>query len=1163
MRRIILLAALFVLSAVTASAEGPDSYLTSPEETFISPFHANQRLTRRNPDNTLTSRISTGVSNGVSNDLIFQSLDLTTKRTGEMVLPDEIGSTEYIFSYNADNPGTGYRFECHDTYVRFIPFHDTTFIGTMLHPSATGVKEDLVFMGGAVPCARWRIQTNGKPSFERNELVFHGADGERVFSISRPDAFDAVGTYIPVLVTFEDSTLTYMFTPPEKTVWPVTLDPSITVTAQTDGRVQATSKATYPLARDASSGDAFSSFAMIGQQYDGAYSLYRSFLAFPIPELGQASACTLFVYSRWDQSLTDFDIYAVSASAYRSSLDDGDYTRFDGQQTGAALTGINLIDAWPTSSYQTGYNALVFNTTGLDSIEAAAGDTIWIALLSSRDYADIPPLQNEFVMFESSAHETAKPYLSLTYSVNETTGSPFKAVNDGRIRSITSAGYQAARDTLAGNADGNWIQAGQFTIGSNYHVYRGFLSFPLPEMYTISACTLYVKGLYDYSTDSEFDLSITGADAYGSTLQGDDFPRFEGHQSGSPHTGIILNQSWNSVSFTTGWNGIVFNPAGLDSIRAASGDTLRIAILSAHDYSNTPPSGSEYVVFQSSATPGSEPYLALDYQPGLIPPASFVMTAIDDSTIVCTWSDIPGESAYHVVSWPDTTIIHTLPANTLADTIIVLSPNTLYRWAVLADSAGVTGLSLSDSCYTLLPPPARTAIRIMPIGSDTLSISVIPPPNGASGLTGFEVNAVSGPGISGSDWLTGIYRHLDGGLDCDSTYIYRARFRNGDGIPSGWSDDLSYAMNGLTTMVIPLSGDNGDDFTVNNGPGQKDSTVVRAGRSSATEQFDGFLSFVIPWSVQKGGVDSLFISLCRTPEDSLRIPALVLASIPGKHLAPIETIDPSIETVSLSTVTWIVSPGIGVRISPNLRPLFREWQDIEPINDHPAMFGLKLGGENASSGEQAVFLDASAPEYYNDTFLTVFFTPGSPDSLDAAPDRLSLVTEGPDSVTARWADNSTHELGFIILNATDASAVTDTLAENTMMTGIGGLLPNTVHQWFVRAFSAVDDSSSETAETRTAARTPGMTTVSPLSDSTLSFTIDPLDNPSSTRFAVQDSITGLFIDATGIQDTLRTGYPGEWAWRTFDQWGGGTGRILTGLDPDSLFVLRAKARDGE
>jgi hypothetical protein len=76
------------------------------------------------------------------------------------------------------------------------------------------------------------------------------------------------------------------------------------------------------------------------------------------------------------------------------------------------------------------------------------------------------------------------------------------------------------------------------------------------------------------------------------------------------------------------------------------------------------------------------------------------------------------------------------------------------------------------------------------------------------------------------------------------------------------------------------------------------------------------------------------------------------------------------------------------------------------------------------------------------------------------------------------------------------------------------------------------------------------------------FVLDPRDNPPSTLFAVQDSLTGFYLDRAAGGDTLRAG-PGEWMWRTFAGWGSVSGDTLRGLRPDSLSVLRAKARTSE
>jgi len=87
-----------------------------------------------------------------------------------------------------------------------------------------------------------------------------------------------------------------------------------------------------------------------------------------------------------------------------------------------------------------------------------------------------------------------------------------------------------------------------------------------------------------------------------------------------------------------------------------------------------------------------------------------------------------------------------------------------------------------------------------------------------------------------------------------------------------------------------------------------------------------------------------------------------------------------------------------------------------------------------------------------------------------------------------------------------------------------------------------------------------MTSVEPAGDRALRFVIDPLDNPEWTEFAVQDSLSGKYIDGSAEPDTLRPGPLGDWGWRTFGQWGGAPGDTLAGLSPDTRYVLRAKAR---
>jgi len=485
-------------------------------------------------------------------------------------------------------------------------------------------------------------------------------------------------------------------------------------------------------------------------------------------------------------------------------------------------------------------------------------------------------------------------------------------------------------------------------------------------------------------------------------------------------------------------------------------------------------------------------------------------------------------------------------------------------WAVMADSAGVRAYSDPDSVTTLLPAPESTDITIMPISSDTLRIELTEPANPSTGDTGMEVYAVSGSGATSSGWLTGTYSYLDGGLDPDSSYVYRMRYRNAGGTATGWSPDMTYSMNGPDTLVVYLAGDEGDDYTVNFGNGMKDSTVVRVGASDSGDRLDGYLTFELPWQVQKGGVDSLFLHMTRAGERSETEPTITVYGIPEEDLDPVEELSPGELDSTSVTASWTINSGDGEKKTPDIRDIFRAWQDLALRRDYHHGFGLRLDDSSQADSVRAVFLDASHPSYDNGTRLIIYYTPGSPDTLDGCPDDFTVTVLGPDSLRAEWTDNSTTEYGYVIRNLADSSEVAeiDSLGEDTTEVEAGGLVPNTVYRWYVEAFTAYDYVTSSGDSARTLARVPGFTAVTALSDTTLHFIIDPLDNPAYTCFAVQDSVTGMYIDGAASPHILRSAPAGEWGWRTYEQWGGASGDILAGVYPDSLYVLRAKAKTG-
>lgn len=186
------------------------------------------------------------------------------------------------------------------------------------------------------------------------------------------------------------------------------------------------------------------------------------------------------------------------------------------------------------------------------------------------------------------------------------------AINDGTVSRSSAVNYATARNTADGNGtDTTNLYVGQKT--SEAQVYRSFLSFPIPSLESADACTLYINGATDAST-TDFIIYINLADNY-NTIGTGDYDAFDGWTSGSAHTGTILNDSWNSSSYSAAWNIIVFNSSGLSQVEGANTDTLHIALISKEDYDNSEPSNDEYIIFDSSSDSGTEPYLSLDYTP--------------------------------------------------------------------------------------------------------------------------------------------------------------------------------------------------------------------------------------------------------------------------------------------------------------------------------------------------------------------------------------------------------------------------------------------------------------------------------------------------------------------------------------------------------------------
>ncbi len=172
--------------------------------------------------------------------------------------------------------------------------------------------------------------------------------------------------------------------------------------------------------------------------------------------------------------------------------------------------------------------------------------------------------------------------------------------------------YAGARDGAGNVTMTTSITAGQSNTGGAYYVLRGFFEFPIPGLSSVSICTLYLNGGFtDVAVD--YEIYIHGAAEYAGTLENAAFTKFDGRQTGAAHDGTILNETWDTSSYSTNWNTIVFNAAGIDSVEVAQGNTLYIALISSDDFDNSAIAENTFnrVNFDSSADSGKEPYLSL------------------------------------------------------------------------------------------------------------------------------------------------------------------------------------------------------------------------------------------------------------------------------------------------------------------------------------------------------------------------------------------------------------------------------------------------------------------------------------------------------------------------------------------------------------------------
>lgn len=331
----------------------------------------------------------------------YKRIDPTVKRKPLADLKQthkyEVKSGAYHAHFKEAKPWD-YRLEVGDSFVEYeAQFDESASLTIDVQTSSIGVKETITLWDDKAPTKlSWRVAQS---------------EGKSAIVTPPPTAVDAGGKPVPVVVTWDADILTYALDV-AGAVYPVVVDPSANVTANTDGYIAA-NDATYLTARNATTGFQASNQYHATGQYLGFY-VTRSFMMFTIPTMTALSAASLFLNGRSDGSTTDFEL-DIYESTY-AALSETRFDEFDGWAASGAYTGTRLNNTWNTSSYSAGWNELVFNAAGLAAILAKSGTSFKIALLSEEDQLASEPAGNEYVEFQSSVTAGEEPYIALTYT---------------------------------------------------------------------------------------------------------------------------------------------------------------------------------------------------------------------------------------------------------------------------------------------------------------------------------------------------------------------------------------------------------------------------------------------------------------------------------------------------------------------------------------------------------------------------------------------------------------------------------------------------------------------------------------------------------------------------------------------------------------------------
>jgi len=504
----------------------------------------------------------------------------------------------------------------------------------------------------------------------------------------------------------------------------------------------------------------------IGRRLSGSiYSTYRGFVTFntsSIPDDADIDSVKVKFKMTSNNSIAVGDsLYVIQSSGFTGAQTNY-FHLFTGWLDSGAYTGIvKLAVGEDVSALSPGDSTNVFyklNTAGLAAINKT-GNTEFV-LMTERDRSSTAPTTNEYITLDVDYIYMQVFYDSYNYSRDVATGTVVDTLKIGQ--------YKITEDIDA--------------------IYRSFMTFPMPDGATsATAGSLFVYA-YAESIGTDFDINIVGANEYRPTLDTTDFVNFDGRQAfGTAHTGTVLNETWNATdNYAAGWDTLILNQAGLNSIGATAGDSLAIALLSSKDFSATAPTTYESVMFLAN---NDAPYLSITYE--TTAPSNFALTPTSTSEFTATWQDnTDDEDGFRIIDALTYDYIDSTGNNTETINLSGYTPNQLKQMKVqVKGGASDLYVSSADSAYTFANTPGDITLTLI----DGIHIKFVLDTNSnpvytkfciLDSLTGKFVYSVAGLCTLGTEEYWATYSTFGGGngdtlfMNPGQVAVLKAKARN-------------------------------------------------------------------------------------------------------------------------------------------------------------------------------------------------------------------------------------------------------------------------------------------------------------------------------------------------------------------------------------------------